>query len=391
MSRRTYPRLRPSSRLLLAALTAAVLVPGQIARAAAVGAAWEYVDPDLEASYWHEAVCTSPDGGVLMLVTSSSDTKASPIGLRLSRSGEPSRIALPELPSEAGVVRKALACRWITGGQILLLVSTSTTGLAAIWLDSELSYAGWLALDGDKNSDAHPFRVAESGAERFILVGASRGSALVVRFDRRRAETLELPWEEDRERMLMDVSVTADGGFTVCGMETGIKGSADVLNSSILVASFDATGSLLLESRLPGAVCRLLPAGSGRARVLRNDAAAPRRALVLTTLDEDLEPVSHESLMTPFVSGLSIPSFELDGRLFFVNNWFAWETLEIRGPAAPESIDLDVSPGGVIGILPGPTRVYVLSTTRPERQPGQPARFGVRVDALDVAGDRTAP
>jgi hypothetical protein len=106
--------------------------------------------------------------------------------------------------------------------------------------------------------------------------------------------------------------------------------------------------------------------------------------LLLTTLNPTLETVSEESLMTSFAPDINLAVFEgVDGTIFFASPWFGWETLEIRRGSTRESFHLDLRPGGFVDILPGPSRVYVVSTADRPEAPVAESPYGLRVQALD--------
>ncbi len=119
-------------------------------------------------------------------------------------------------------------------------------------------------------------------------------------------------------------------------------------------------------------------------RVLHDDGATERAVLRLTTFDSALETLSDEPLMTNFAPGINIPAFETRERVIFASPWYGWETLEIRGPLARQSFDLDVDPGGVINLLPGGgSRFYLISSTQRD-PPKSQSPFGLRVEAFDL-------
>jgi hypothetical protein len=329
---------------------------------------------------------------VLALAKPSSGEVKGVIALSLSAAGEALRKPFPDLPGDAGSVRQAVACRWIDDDRLLVLASTSRGPFGAIWLTSDLVVTGWLALENGKDPDLNPWAIAEIAPDQFVMVGMQQLRPVALRFDRRRGERLALPWPDAPQAQpwpdgpqaaLMDVSADHRGGFAVCGMEARRQGGS-VPTSEVVVATFDETGAVRAEVRLTGKNCRLLPSRQDQIRVLHDDGAPGHRTLVLTTLDGALETVSDEPLATPFVSEWKIAAFELDQRLFFVSAWFAWETLEIRGNSLRESIDLDVKAGGVIDLLPGPSRVYLISQTSAKGPTGSPSPFGLRVDAFDI-------
>jgi hypothetical protein len=352
-----------------------------IAVASTVRSSWNFVADDIEIPFGDRAACVSPDSRVAIVALSGSRSSRGVVGLSLSPDGKASRRPFSDLPSELGVVRQAHECLWIGDQGVVALVTTSTRPLAALWLTPELALTEWLPA-GPEHVDLHPWAMTELGPGRWVTVGFTDLGGLVFVFDRRRFERLVLPWPEDRELLLMDVVAGPDGGFTVCGVEGGLKGGT-TRSFQLVVARFDQDGEALVETRMPGTICRLLEAPSGRTRMLHDEGASAPHTLLLTTLDAELEELGSEPLVTPFFFELQIPSFELDGDLFVVNKAYAWETLEIRGPSSRESLDLDVDPGNVRRILPGPARLYLVSATSNSR-PGVPSTFGLRVEAFDV-------
>ena len=366
----------------MAFLAAAIVLSAEREGIAAVESAWSYVTDEVEGAFGHRASCVSTDGSVAIVAKSNVEARDEVVVLRLSPTGVSSRRVLTDLPTEAGSVRRAHNCLWLANDGLVVIVKTRDVPLAALWLAADLSLDGWLALER-KNDDMHPWAMAEIAPGRFVVVGMSEVDAFALWYDRRSSEGVRLPWFEERDRFLMDVGAEEEGGFSVCGPEGGIRGES-YRSVDLVLATFDDMGSLRAQTRLPGIVCRLLPSASGRVRVLHDDGVTKPRTLSVTTLDENLRPIADEPLVTPFFSGFIIPSFEMDGHLFVVNTAYAWETLEIRGPSLRDSVDLEVHPGGVLALLPGPpARVYLVSTTRHER-PGERDHSGVRVDAFDV-------
>jgi hypothetical protein len=105
----------------------------------------------------------------------------------------------------------------------------------------------------------------------------------------------------------------------------------------------------------------------------------------MTTLNSALETVSEESLMTDFASDVTFAVFEsVDGAILFASPWFGWETLEIRRGSTRESFHMDLRPGGFVDILPGHSRVYVVSTAHRPEAPADESPFGLRVQAFDL-------
>jgi hypothetical protein len=181
--------------------------------------------------------------------------------------------------------------------------------------------------------------------------------------------------------MLKDVIPDHQGGFSVCGVEVRVEGGS-VPTSEIVVAAFDQEGKVRAQTRLPGRSCGLLPSRSGNVRVLHDDGAKEHIVLQLTTLGPTLETVSDEPLMTNFAPGVTFAALEMHDRVIFASPWYGWETLEIRGPSGRDSFDLDVDPGGLIDLLPGPSRIYLVSSTI-NRQ-SRKTVFGLRVEAFDL-------
>jgi hypothetical protein len=315
------------------------------------------------------------------------------IALSLSATGEAERKKLADLPDDAGTVSRAQACRWVDDKTLLGLATSSRGPFGAIWLDAQLVVTGWLPLEPGHDHDVTPWSIAEIASGRFVMVGMELLRPVAFRFDRQRGERLALPWPsageaqpwpDGQQAALMDVIADGQGGFAVCGMEARREGGS-VPTSEIVVASFDDQGAVRSQTRLAGKNCRLIPSPSGRVRVLHDDGVQGRRTLLLTTLDDSLQTLSDEPLATPFVSEWKISALELDHWLYFVSPFYAWETLEIRGKALRQSIDLEVEAGGVIDLLVGPAGVYLVSQTVTPAQPGSPRRVGTRIDAFEVA------
>jgi hypothetical protein len=185
--------------------------------------------------------------------------------------------------------------------------------------------------------------------------------------------------------MLKDVIPDQHGGFTVCGAEVTAAGRSTPA-SEIIVATFDHDATLTGMTRMSGRTCALLPGRSGNVRLLRDEEGADRYSLLLTTLSATLETLSEETLMTNFAGGVTFAAFEnADGTIVFASPWYGWESVEIRSGSSRESFHLDLDPGTFVDILPGPSRIYVVSQMfKPTVPPPQESRYGLRVQALDL-------
>jgi hypothetical protein len=365
---------------------------------AGVRSAWDYHSPEVDPGALFPADCSSPQGRVLVLAYESREVhRRSRVAVLLTPDGKAEHKTFPALPNGAGEVRKAQACLWLDEDSLLVLVETDQDTFGAIWLTTDLTITGWLEIEG-KRADTLPMAIAETRPGEFVSVGMSRLQSIAFGFDRRRVEPVRLPWapdpaqgaarhqEPDPQGMLRDVVADQRGGFSVCGIEVRAAGRSTP-TSEVIVATFDGEATVSSLARFPGRTCALLPGRSGNVRLLRDDDAIEHASLLLTTLSPALETVSEESLMTNFAPVITFAAFESqNGSIVFASPWFAWETLEIRGPSTRESFDLDLDAGGFIDILPGPSRVYVVSSARrPERKPGE-SIHGLRVQALDLVG-----
>jgi hypothetical protein len=280
----------------------------------------------------------------------------------------------------------------------MVLVETDLRTFGAIWLRSDFSFAGWLQIEG-KRADTLPLAIAEVRRGEFVAVGMNRLQSVAFKFDRQHAERIALPWvvepaagaarpkEPDPQGMLKDVVPDHQGGFAVCGIEVSVAGRSTPV-SEVVVATFNEEARVSAIGRFSGRTCALLPTRSGNVRLLHDDDATEHISLLLTTLSPSLETVSEESLMTNFAPGVTVGAFESqDGSIVFVSPWYAWETLEIRGRSKRQSVDLDLDPGSFLDVLPGPSRVYVVSSARRSEPPPGESLFGLRVQALDLVDD----
>lgn len=348
---------------------------------ASVRSVWDYRTTDMERSNLLPADCSSVEGRVLVLGRATT-RDASPMALMLTATGEAEQKTFPELPGDAGRVRNPRACLWLDDGSILVLVDTDQNTSGAIWLSSTFSITRWLVLEA-KRADTQPFSMAEIRPGEFVTVGMHTLHPIALRFDSRRVAQVALPWVDGPEGMLKDIEPDHRGGFSVCGHEVRVEGGS-VLTVETVIAVFDEEGKVRAQARLPGRGCALLPSRAGIVRVLHDDGANEHTVLRLTTFDSTLDTLSDEPLMTNFAPAMKIPSFEARERIIFASPWYGWETLEIRGPSGPQSFDLDVDPGGLIDLLPGPSRIYVVSAPYNRQAPKGQSAFGLRVEAFDL-------
>ncbi len=371
-----------SRTLSICVLAIAALAAAEPAAATSVRSAWDYRAADLERSNLFPAACSSTEGRVLILGRTIERDARAPVALILSADGTAARKMFPELPNGVGKARNAAACRWLADGSLLVLVETHQYGFSAIWFSPDFEMTGSLELEA-KNADIQPTAIAEIRPGEFVAVGMHRLHPVALRFDRRQVERVALPWVDGPEGVLNDVEPEPQGGFSVCGYEARIEGGS-VPSVETIVATFDQDGKVRAQARLPGRGCALLPSRAGKVRVLHDNGATEHFVLLLATFDAALESLSEEPLMTNFAPGMTIQAFEAREQIFFVSPWYGWETLEIRGPSGPESFDLDVSPGGVIDLLPGPSRVYLVSSTINRDPATDKSAFGLRVEAFDL-------
>jgi hypothetical protein len=342
--------------------------------------AWRY-EADLEVNTLFPAVCASRDGRVLIPTEPESRESTARASI-VSRDGAGEIREFPALPG-AGRVRKALACHWLGDSTLMVLVRTDREERGALWLDDAFKVTGWRALD-DKTGDTTPTAIAEVAEGQFVTVGVRLLHPTAVRFDRQAAARLDLPWVDGAEGMLRDVVATGqNGGFAACGVEVRRQGASVV--PEIVMAVFDGVGKARADTRLKGRSCGFLPMSGGHLRMLHDDGTSEQIGLMLTTFDDALEAVSSEKLMRDYAPGMSMLAFELGDRILVASPRFAGETLEIFGPSGRESVPLGIDPGGMVDILPGPARVYVVSAPkRMERREGE-GPFGVRVEAYDMS------
>jgi hypothetical protein len=384
------------SRLVATVFATALFAAGEVSLAATVRSAWDYRSFEVDPGALFSADCSSPQGRLLVMADESHLAHPrSRVAVLISSEGKAQLKTFPPLPNGAGMVAKSYACRWLDEGSLLVLAETDQDSFGAIWLDTDFTITAWLEIQG-RHADVLPTAIGETRPGEFVAVGTGLLQPIAYRFDRRQAEPVRLPWvpdppqgaaryqEPDPQGMLRDVVPDQRGGFVVCGIEASAAGRSTP-SSEVIVATFDESASMSSMARFGGRTCALLPGRSGNVRLLRDDYAIEHSSLLLTTLSPTLEPVSEESLMTRFAPVITFAAFESqDASIVFASPWFAWETLEIRGPSSRDSFDLDLDPGGFIDILPGPSRVYVVSSARrTERKPGESV-FGLRVDALDI-------
>ena len=269
----------------------------------------------------------------------------------------------------------AAACQWLDDGSILVLVDTDQDAFGAIWLSSDFSMTHWLELEA-KRADTQPFSIAEIRPGEFVAVGMHMLYPVALRFNRRHVERVALPWVDGPEGMLKDVEPDQRGGFSVCGHEVRVEGGS-VPTVETVVATFDRGGKGA-RRRLasPAAAARCCRREPGIVRVLHDDGAVEHAVLRLTTFDSALERLCRRAVDDELRAGNQHPGVRgATSRSIFASPWYGWETLEIRGPSGRQSFDLDVDPGGLIDLLPGPSRVYVVSSPFSRRASEGPERL----------------
>jgi hypothetical protein len=359
----------------------AVVLAGTAAAEITIRSAWERraaLDPG--AVFYSD--CVSPSGHVAVFGRPSARNDRGRFAVVVSPSGEAVHRTLPSLPGDSGTVRRTGACRWLGDDGVLVLAHADKDRFGALWLSSDFSLKQWLVLDA-KPRDNVFVAIAEITPGEFVIAGIRDLHPAALLFDRRRVEAVALPWVDGPEGRLTDVVADQDGGFAVCGIEVRHEGGS-TLSVEVVVASFDEDRALRAQTRFTGRACRLLSSRSGVVRLLRDDGLGkPAPALLLTTLSPTFESIANEQVAPHHAMGYSIQSFEQENRLFVGNPWYAGETLKVWTHPLLQSFDLEVDPGGLMDILPGQGRVYVLSSTLGRDGDGL-AQLGLRVDALDI-------